>query len=294
MDDVTAPANMAEEANGSVSRKRELGPGLYFDLPEDEYHASAGASVSRLKLVLQAPAKVRVPQADKPVLRFGRLIHFAVLQPHLLAERYFITDLKRFDPRTKDYAAEVARAGGRELVKREDFEAALSLSREVRQHPTAGWLLEEGELSPEVSFYWKDPVTGLLCRGRADGLRPDPNDPGAFYAIDVKGVEDASPEGFARTAANYDYHMQDAHYRNGLARCGLRITNFLFIAVEKDAPHLVGVYEMDERARELGRLQTMAALETWARCQASGVWPGYSEEVEPLALPGWLYANSGV
>lgn len=273
---------------------RDFEPGLYDDIPEDIYHASYGVSVSRLKLFKEAPAKVRVPRPDRPALRFGRLGHVANLQPHLLDRLYQPVDLPRFDPRSKEYKAALAAAGGRELVKRADYQAALALAEQVRAHPEAGWLLDPEAGTAECSFYWIDPVTGLKCRGRADRLRPDPLDSGAWFGVDLKCVEDASPEGFARTAANYGYHMQDAHYRNGLLQCGVRLTRFIFVAIEKEPPNLIGLYEMDQRARELGRLEVMAALEGWARCEATGVWPGYSETVEPLDLPGWAYANSGV
>ena len=273
-----------------IAAERTYLPGIYGDIPEDDYHASPGVSVSRLKLFKEAPAKVRVPRADRPALRFGRLGHLAILQPHLLEDRYHVVDLERISAREKATKDAMAAAGGRELVKRADWDTARAMRDAIQAHPTLReWFGAPEDLTVESSFYWTDPVTGLLCRGRADGIRRSWR-----VCLDLKCVEDASPEGFAKTVGSYDYHMQDAHYRAGIAATWGELDRFYFIAIEKEPPFLAGIYELMPQAQELGRLEVMANLEGWARCEASGIWPGYSEEPEPLDLPGWAYAASKV
>ena len=35
--------------------------------------------------------------------------------------------------------------------------------------------------------------------------------------------------------------------------------------------------------------QLRPLYETWAKCEASGVWPGYPEKVVPIGVPEWAF-----
>jgi exodeoxyribonuclease VIII len=113
------------------------------------------------------------------------------------------------------------------------------------------------------------------------------------FVVDLKTTEDASPEEFAKSCANYRYHVQDPFYRDGLAAVKRKPRAFVFIAVEKKAPHAVGVYVLRAEDVELGRMQYRANLNRYAECLQSGKFPAYSEKVESLALPAW-YVSQGV
>lgn len=263
-------------------------PGLYDAIPEEQYHASPGVSVSRLKTFAKAPAKARYGKnKETGSLRFGSLIHTAILEPDQLDLRYMVSDLERFDPRTAAYKEESLKARGRELVKRAEYEEALRIQDAVHAHPSAGALLK-GDLRVEQSFYWIDPETGLLCRGRADGLHMDMR-----AIVDLKSTQDASPDrrGFAMSCGEYKYHWQDAFYREGIeAVTGWEPEAFVFIAVEKDRPYLVGTYELEPVAVERGREDVHEQLRAYAKCLKDDYWPGYSGDIEPLAMPTWAYA----
>ncbi len=154
------------------------------------------------------------------------------------------------------------------------------MARAVWAHPLAGKMLREG--GPELTMKWTDPETGLICKGRADYF-----DPSVAMAIDVKSTEDASPHGFARSVANYGYHRQNAFYDDGFEACGAPLEHFVFIAVEKRAPYLVGLYNLDEADVSLGREWTRRNLDRLAECVERGDYPGYSQEIETLSLPRW-------
>jgi len=276
------------EAPAVPARPTPREPGLHFNVPEAEYHSGPEVSVSKLKRLAVAPAKVLVPQKETEALAAGTLRHMALLQPHLLEATYFVTDLERISAREKATQAEIERAGGRELVKRAEWEAALRLRDAVHTHPTLRDMLAPEGLACEASFYWIDAVTGLRCRGRADALRLDWG-----VAIDLKTTEDASPAGFARAVANYKWHWQNAFYAQGLTATWQDPQAFFFVAVEKEPPFLPAIYELDQRAVDLGRRDVAAQLEIWARCERAGIWPGYDERPVRLDLPGWAYAQAG-
>jgi exodeoxyribonuclease VIII len=136
-------------------------------------------------------------------------------------------------------------------------------------------LLADGKA--EQSFWWTDTATGMRCKCRPDWYY-------GSTVVDIKTTTDASPQAFARSVATFAYHVQAAHYLEGLSD---RCQRFVFVAVEKTHPHAVAVYELDADALALGRTTRDNALDVIAGCQAAGVWPGYSDTVQTLSLPKW-------
>ena len=123
-----------------------------------------------------------------------------------------------------------------------------------------------------------------MLRGRPDAL-------GDNLIVDLKTAQDASPEAFARTAANFGYHAQAAYYLDGLRELGECDEDavFLFVVVEKTAPYGVAVYNLDEEALDAGRTVYQRAWQTMRQCRASNNFPGYSasRNIETLSLPRW-------
>ena len=100
---------------------------------------------------------------------------------------------------------------------------------------------------------------------------------------------DASSGGFSRSIANFGYEIQAAFYVDGIrAVTGMELP-FLFVAVEKEAPHAVAVYRADPEVIEVGRKKYRAALQLLKWCQESGSWPAYQPggEIELISLPRW-------
>lgn len=255
-------------------------PGAYAGVPFDIYQTSEGVSVSMLKRFAEAPIKATIRADETPALRLGSLIHCAVLEPHRVNERYVVTDLDRRG--TKAWEAAVEAASGRELVKRADWEAARRIRDAVHAHPIARDLLTP-DLLVEQSLWWTDAETGVLCRGRPDGVLPT-----LKVVVDVKSTADAGREDFGRACANYRYHWQEAFYRAGVqAAFGWEPDAFVFIAVEKEPPYLVAAYEIDPYAVMRGQEQVRETLRRYDECRRAGQWPGYSEALERLYLPEW-------
>lgn len=160
------------------------------------------------------------------------------------------------------------------------------------------------------------------------------NHPAAFAILhhvkdiigDLKTTEDASPEGFAKSIANWRYDVQHAYYMDGtrlaleqgkcnppqegkaelsvywtdpvtgvLCRCRPDFwrgypKHFAFIAVEKKPPYAVGVYVLDSEGVDIGRAQYQHDLRVYAECVRSGEWPGYGDKIQIISLPAW-HAN---
>jgi len=64
-------------------------------------------------------------------------------------------------------------------------------------------------------------------------------------------------------------------------------TFFVFIAIEKTAPHAIGVYSLDEESIAIGRAQNEAAYRLLAQCRERNEWPAYDPAVQIISLPTW-------
>ena len=264
--------------------------GLYPGVNALEYHRWTGASQSRLKVLRdKSPAHLRWqmdhPEEQTDAMRLGAAVHTCVLEPDLFPCVY--VRAIEGDGRTK--AIKDARTQqaldnpGATILPADDFDTCLAIRDSVGRHPSAKHLLA-GER--ERSAIWTDPETGVRCRGRFDDIARE------FGAItDLKTCMDASPNRFPRDLYIYGYHIQAAMYLRGAVELGLGCDTFGFVAVEKEPPYAVAVYQLAAPAihdgvRELNRL-----LAIWAQCEASGEWPGYDTNIVTIDLPGYAPAQ---
>jgi hypothetical protein len=142
-----------------------------------------------------------------------------------------------------------------------------------------------------VSAQWPanlrgDPATQAPCKARYDRLRPD------NIIVDLKTTRDASPHGFQRSIANFGYALQAAHYRRGMREVLQQdMAAWCFIAVEKEPPFLVACYVLDAESIDASDVKVGKALASYMECKRTGVWPGYSDLIEPISLPKWALSQ---
>ena len=267
--------------------------GVYHDIGNDAYHASAGVSNSGLGDILRSPRHYyalhidpsRPERAETLPQQNGTLAHCAILEPDAFAERYFVgPDARRGSKPWKDAEAE---ADGREIIKPEQRETAFRQRDAVLRLPDVADALSSGR--PEVSAWWKDEQTGVLCRCRPDWVHEAGT---GVILLDVKTCGDASPAEFARQIARMGYHRQAAFYSDGYAAAsGRPVLAFIFVAVEQGWPHGASAVMLDDEALDAGRRQYRRALETYARCINTDTWPGYPPGIELISLPVWALAE---
>lgn len=265
--------------------------GIYEGISNDAYHGGAGISKSGLDVLARSPlhywSKYLDPKRERreptPAMVLGTAIHTAVLEPGEFAKRHHVAPV--VDRRTKDGKAmwEEALAGaaaaGADLITASDFATCQAISEQVRKHPTARKVFEVGQA--ELSCFWTDAETGVLCKCRPDWL-------GMPLVVDLKSTEDASPEGFAKSAWNYRYWVQAAWYVDGIEQAtGQRPDAFVFAAFEKSAPYASAFYFADDAMIQMGRAEYRRILRLYADCLAADSWPGYTTDVTPLAIPAW-------
>lgn len=259
----------------------------------DAYHSGPGISKSHLDVINSGsplhywykylnPDRVR--DEPTPAMVMGTAVHTAILEPDLFPTE--VVESPGFDRRTKvgkaEYEAFRESNKGKIILEPEDYAACLAIRDAVYRHPVAaGLMTAPGKC--EQSFYAIDKETGELIKCRTDRML----DSGAMI-IDVKTTEDASPNGFGKSSANFRYPVQTAWYNHVLdSAYGEHPQDWVFLAVEKKPPHAIGIYFVESdvlaRAEIAARRDFMRIVE----CRRSGQWLDYGSQPLPLALPGW-------
>jgi len=264
-----------------------------------KYHADPAVSASHLHAMAKSPAHYyaryldpnRPPFIPTVAMKFGSLVHCAVLEPANLGERYGVCPSR--STKNGKAIAQQMDSTGVEAVTQTDWDAAQAMAATVRKHPIAGELLSEGE--PEQPFWWYDGETGQQCKCRPDWIRKDSMGRVAAL-VDLKTTQDASPKGFAKSIATFRYHVQAAHYKEGLFQLGLaeQSAKFIFIAIEKVYPYATATYELDEDSYNEGWCLVNRDLRRIAYCREHNEWPGYSLETSTLSLPRWAYNDPNI
>ncbi|MGH3416472.1 MAG: PD-(D/E)XK nuclease-like domain-containing protein, partial [Actinocrinis sp.] len=189
--------------------------------------------------------------------------------------------------KAKGAAAEARERGAVPLLP-DDYQMVHEMAKALMQHPVARVLFDPDHGLPEQTLVWRDEPSGVWRRALLDWL-PDPDGPGRLIIPDYKTTKCAAPEKLPCSIHPYGYHQQSAWYQDGAAALGLSDdVAFVFVFQEKAPPYLVTVVELDALAVRIGRDLNRRAIDLYAECVRHDTWPGYSDEVESVALPVWV------
>lgn len=260
-----------------------------------EYHARAEISKSDLDLLAKSPYLLKLKKDGKYQSEatasqiLGSAVHKLVLERNDFINEFAIEPI--CDKRTKDGKAEFEKFQseniGKTILKADIYETAKIISDSVLNMQGTANFLKDGKA--EQSYFSEIDGVKVKCR-------PDFYNENLGLIIDLKTTSDASPNGFMKSIANFNYHIQTAFYSDILRSLGKKVNNFLFIAVETKEPYLVGFYELDLAAVDKGREKYKELLSLWKWCVENNNYFQYGDfkdgklnPVKKLNLPTWKY-----
>ncbi|EBT4929721.1 exonuclease VIII [Salmonella enterica] len=279
--------------NGNFTVPDDIQPGIYYDIPNEAYHAGPGVSKSQLDDIADTPA-IYLWRKNAPVdtektksLDTGTAFHCRVLEPEEFSKRFIIAP--EFNRRTsagkeeeKTFLEECARTGRTVLTAEEGREIEL-MYQSVMALPLGQWLVESAGYA-ESSVYWEDPETGILCRCRPDKIIPE-----FHWIMDVKTTADI--QRFRTAYYDYRYHVQDAFYSDGYRAQFGEIPTFVFLVASTTAEcgrYPVEIFMMGEDAKLAGQREYRRNMQTLAECLNNDEWPA----IKTLSLPRWAKENA--
>lgn len=260
-------------------------PSIHHDMSHAEYHALEGyVSNSYLSRLNICPAAAKVKQEETEAMMIGTAFHSFVLDGMTAFSRdvAVLPDInRRTNAGKEEYAAFLAANEGKAIITADDLKSITEMDKAIKSHPFARNIIAEG--SNEVSIFWEDPFSGLLCKARPDKT------PGKKVLVDLKSVKDASPGGFLKSVFSYGYARQAAMYLDGMNKAtGEDYDIFAFIVVEKKEPFKTAVYTLSPALIEYGRNDYHRLMMVEIHCREKETWPSYTDgEAIELELPKW-------
>lgn len=269
-------------------------PGIYHNIPAEDYFAWEAVSNSKLSLMNRSPMHYKHGFGEATTaMQLGSLVHSGVLEPLSIAQRYvFMPDYSNHPDnktgkgdRSYSSATTFVRAmeesfrhlhHDKEIVSQTDYNMMIGMATALVSNQTARLLLREGVA--EVCCVWIDSITGQTCKARIDWL----DKPGSRFC-DLKTTQDAGD--FERSIVRYGYHRQMAFYSRGLSANGIDATPWI-LCVDKSAPYGCRTAPMDALSITHGNTELDALLARVVECEQAGQWPGY-DNPESWGCPAW-------
>jgi len=246
-----------------MTKNKEIG---LRTLSNNDYHAAGGISSSNLGLLDESALHLKNKDLFKwssPAFSFGSLVHALVLEPETVNDEFVV--MPKFDGRTK--AGKEAKlafeldAKGKEVVTQDDFIKAEKMA--VNVLAIAGGLFKNG--NPEQSYFADD--DGLIIK-----CRPDYYIESAGVVVDLKTTADISEFGIRKSITNYHYHWSAAWYMRVLSILGLPAKKFVFVFVDKAAPHMVKIRELTPATLETAYHEIDVLIAKYKAFEQSGAF----------------------
>ena len=253
------------------------------------YYEMDAISVSKLKKIKISPAHFKEAEEVKETeaMLFGSAYHCYVLEPDKFENDYYIFSDKAIcevligegykSPRsTKAYKeweeSEMRIIGNKKVIKNDEFERIKAMKDRLFSHPYAKMLLTKGD--PEVGLSGTIETMAGTINVK---LKPDYIKSVKHIVVDLKTAADASIDGFTKSAAGHDYHIQAAFYSDmvELMSKDNRSISFIFIAQEKVKPYAFNLFEASPQFIAQGRYEYEMLLQLYKYCLDNNKWPGY-------------------
>jgi hypothetical protein len=249
-------------------------------------HPALSSSGARKLLPPSCPALFHYEQTNpiqaSPEMEFGSVTHEL-----LFGDGHGYVVLYYDSYRTKAAQSDAAQAREKGIVPilMHDYRVAQAMVSVLRKHPIAGPLFATGE--SEQTLIWTDAPTFIQRRARVDHMRPGRR---RLLVADYKTAASADLDKIGKASWDYGYAQQGEWYLDGVRALGLDADpGFLLVTQMKEPPFLVTVGQYDEVSRAIGRDLNRRAIQKFAECTSSGVWPGYDDGIATLSLPGWVH-----
>jgi hypothetical protein len=272
-------------------------PGIYPEFDELAYHRDPALSASGAKRLLppNCPALFKHDRdnggrPNKRAFDVGHAAHAAVLGVGL---ELVVVDADNWRPRPRRQERDAAYAEGKCPMLAKEKAAVDAMALAIRSTRRLGAARPGARQARGVRVLARREARHRpACPLRLAARRQD------RWPAGRSGLQDDGQRG-APEVRPVDLRLRLRHpgrlLHRRTARPGhRRRRHFLFIAQETTAPYLITVHELDEIGLRLGRERVDRACAVFAECTATGIWPGYSDDIELVTPPYWLTDEYGM
>jgi hypothetical protein len=259
----------------------------YLDIPDDEYYSSYNeyCSASRLNdFKAMGPSKFHAlvtGEDDRPKsksLIFGAAFHTRVLEGEQAFHDRFIEEDPPVNPKTGEpYKTGIkvqqwldSAPDGVEFITLEESAKIANMNFAIRNHDVASELLTNGDAEKVL----RQTLCGVECQSKLDYIRPD-----YHQIIDLKTTQslDTFEDWITRK-----YLFQMSFYRMMVRKACNHNFAVTLIAIEKEPPYEIGIWEITPQSLELTDADVMAQLQYYRWCRGNDKWPSKYPEVTKI------------
>jgi len=262
-------------------------PGIYKDVPEEEYHSWDAVSKSGLSRFSANPGKFKYcSQKETKKMSVGSAIDIILFEGEESFYNKFAIKPEGFKGTRKEDKIWKKEFEHMPQMSIQESENCIQAANSVLDNDLAQEYLN-GSLY-QLSLVWVDEETGLLCKARPD-IKPEGN-----IIVDLKSTANVSYRVFQKVFHNLKYHWQAAFYSQGWEKLtSEEIWRFEFICVETEFPYPVEVYgvDMDSDTIDLAKVQINSTMSRYLECKETDRWPVSSGVERDIELPGYAYTQ---
>ena len=254
------------------------------EITNEEYHGEKEyESSTNLRHSLISPKKYlhgkTALQVPTKAMEEGTAVHTFFLENNKFHEEYIFRP-EELNARTKEGKEWMKDNKGKKILSYEWKENLELMNESIMNSPAK--IIYNNDNYSELSYFWDD-LYGIKGKCRPDCLSLNYR-----FVLDLKTTQDASPKGFQKSIGQFGYHIQASWYLRGLRKLGVKIDEFLFLAIEKTAPFCVGVYRADKEMLEEGDKKIEEALHLISECKENDMYLDYTPEIQNISLPPWM------
>ena len=249
-------------------------------MSDAEYFAIDAVSNSALKAIqYKSPAYYMNQQTkerkETEDMTIGTALHMMLLQPtEVYMDTYLVIEpdlAKSYCKKAFDFASDQNKLP----ILQKNHNKAARMAKSVKSQ---GWYKKIFTGSEFEQVCLKE-IMGVQGKSKMDIVNHE-----SKFIADLKTC--ISIQSFERDFFKYPYcyHMQNSWY----SKVMMENYDFIFIAVEKDGAHDCAIYMPEKEVTEYGLDMCATALDTYAECKKTGIWPGYHQKIRKIKLPGYL------
>lgn len=262
---------------------------VYFQ-PDGEYRRAQGQSQSHIKTILKSPAHYQAvlkrPFTTSSVMTIGTATHCKALEGDETFEAQFVKKPDNIKYTTKE-GRDWKDAQGKKTILANDgkdrqWDSVVGMTEALR---TLDWFdpkQTDYRKFNEVSIYWED--YGIPCKARLDRVVETPDE---TIVLDLKTTDSVSLDKFQTKMVELGYDFQAAWYSHAARLVYGKPTRFIFVAIERNDPHTIDLFEATDEILMEARYKNEMALKRLKECMMKNEWPTAAPSLKMLQYPRW-------
>ena len=191
-----------------LSMKYQLTAPFFAQMTDAQYRDLQAWNNSALRNCYNALRGITVEKRPEKVFNFGQAFHTMILEP----EKWDLANWK---------------------LQPNEIRTLEAMKNQIEKTENMRFFLSNGRR--EIVAGWRDPVTGLNCKGKFDLLTSN-----GEYLVDIKSTGARDRKEFLEHCEKYNYDRQAAFYLDGCRR-----DRFAFFGFQKRAPYEIFYFETD-------------------------------------------------